>query len=243
MKPTAPRIAGILLLAAALTGCTAVSPHAAETPAGKALTAGWIQKPFKYEIQHPYDLDVNQRYHYDPATDTHDFVVFGTDKPHAPPPNHTNARTEMRFLDNYTTGQHMFEADVLVKPGTHASIMQVFGAAKRATTFMFDAQPDGTLTYYDTVDSYSFPFAKNMNDVWFNLKVIHDPAARDGQGEVKVYIDNNLVGTVAGHGPKDHYFKCGPYSRDNAGRCEVLFRNIKYWVRPGQEGTSPPAAH
>jgi hypothetical protein len=221
------------LLGAAIlvTGCVANPGLHGESRAGRAILEGWVEKPYSFEIQHPYDLEVGERYSYDPKTNTHDLWVNFSDKPHAPPPNRTNPRTELRILDNYTTGLHMFECDICVKPGTHSSIMQVFGAAKRATTFMLDAQPNGDITYYDVVDPGSVVLKRNANNVWFNLKVMHDPAARNGLGEVKVYIDNSLAGTFEGHGGTTHYFKCGVYSRDNSGRSEVLYRNVREWVQ------------
>jgi hypothetical protein len=231
---------GYLLALLWIGGCQAGPPARPATSPSGEITRGWVEKPFKFEIQYPYDLKMSDRYSFDAATNTHDMWVNFSDKPHAPPPNKTNPRTEMRILDNYTTGLHMFDCDICVKPETHSSIMQVFGAAKRATTFMLDAQPDGTLTYYDAGETGSFVIKPNMNGLWWNLKVIHDPAARDGQGEVKVYIDNVLTTTVAGHGGKEHYFKCGVYSRDNSGRSEVLYRNIKYWIKPDAQPTTNP---
>ncbi|MGN6369119.1 MAG: polysaccharide lyase family 7 protein [Phycisphaerae bacterium] len=222
----------VLLLPAflALSACSMAKTN--EGIAGKEILRGWKEKAYSFEIQHPYDLDVSQRYSYDPATKTHDMWVYFSDKPHAPPPNRTNPRTEMRILDTYSTEPHLFEADICVMAGTHSSIMQVFGAAKRATTFMLDAQENGDITYYDTkADPYAVVLRHNMSNKWFNLKVAHYPEARNGIGEVKVYIDNQLVGTFEGHGGKSHYLKCGVYSRDASGRSEVLYRNVREFVR------------
>ena len=213
----------------ALAGCEAGKPH--EPVAGREILQGWVEKKYTYEIQHPYDLKQSERYSYDAATNTHDMWVYFSDKPHAPPPNRTNPRTEMRILDTYTTEPHLLEVDICVKPGTHSSIMQVFGAAKRATTFMLDAQENGDITYYDTTaDSYAVVLRHDMNNKWFNLKVAHYPEARNGNGEVKVYIDDVPAGTFEGHGGKEHYFKCGVYSRDASGRSEVLYRDVREYV-------------
>src|ERR1051325_8171924 len=72
------------------------------------VTGGWKQIPLKFKIQKPYDLQVKDRYSFDPTNDIHDFWVYFTDKPHDPPPNTTTARTEMR-VDSFTTGEHMFD--------------------------------------------------------------------------------------------------------------------------------------
>jgi len=212
--------------------------------ADSALLRGWEPKNFKYEIQFPYNLKLADRYSLDPATGIMDFIVFGSDKPHAPPPNTTNARTELRISDVYRTVPHMFEADFCIKPGTHACIMQVFGAAKRATTFMLDAQPDGTLSYYDTPDDNYKIIRKNMNNLWFNLKIIHIPVTPDGLGLVTVYIDNQLAFQTPGHGGTQHYFKCGLYSRtdpDPNRKSEVLIRNIRYFAPIGAPAETQPA--
>src|SRR4051812_38390149 len=76
------------------------------------LTAGFTLTPLQFEVQHPYDLRLEERYSYDKATDTHDLWVLHSDKPHKPPPNRTSARTELRLHDdNYLpdTGVHMLD--------------------------------------------------------------------------------------------------------------------------------------
>src|SRR5580698_5791951 len=96
-----------LCLACLLTSCATTLPPA------PGLTTGWQQVPFKFEIQHPYDLKLSDRYDFDPTNNIHHFWVYFTDKPHAPPPNTTNARTEMR-LQTYSTDERMFDGDVNV---------------------------------------------------------------------------------------------------------------------------------
>ena len=56
---------------------------AAETNSALSLTDGWKQVPFKYQIQHPYDLKTADRYDFDATNNIHHFWVFFTDKPHA----------------------------------------------------------------------------------------------------------------------------------------------------------------
>src|SRR5271156_4754887 len=106
------RIAGLFLCVA----CAAASPSTAPSipPAPpldhSKLTIGWTERPYIYEVQHPYNLDLSQRYYYDQLTDVHDLWVFITDKPHLPPPNRTTPRTEIA-MERYSTGLHMFDAD------------------------------------------------------------------------------------------------------------------------------------
>jgi len=201
---------------------------AAETNSAASLTDGWQQVPFKYEIQHPYDLKTSDRYDFDVMNNIHHFWVYSTDKPHAPPPNKTEARTEMR-LETFSTGEHMFDGDVYISPGTFACIAQVFDA-KHGPMQMVFAHPDGRVTMrgHDLITT-------NAIGRWWNLKMSNDP--KDG-GKVKIYADNVLVGTYDSRGPRDYYFKCGVYARKDSGRSEVRYRNIKMWVKP--DDAKPP---
>jgi len=198
-----------------------VSARAAETNSGVSLTGGWRQIPFKYEIQHPFDLKTSDRYEFDSTNSVHHFWVYFTDKPHAPPPNKTNARTEMR-LETFSAGERMFDGDVLIKPGTFACIAQVFDA-KHGPMQMIIAHPDGRVTMRgrDLVMT-------NAIGKWWNLKMAND--TKPG-GKVKIYADNVLVGTYDSRGPRDYYFKCGVYARDGSDKSEVFYRNIKTWAR------------
>ena len=191
-----------------------------------SVTYGWKEVPFKFEVQHPYDLDLKERYKFDSTNNTHDFWVFFTDKPHAPPPNKTTARTEMR-LETFTTGEHMFDADVKVQPGTFACIGQVFDEAHGPITMLI-AHPDGKVTIGN-----STVIKTNAIGNWWNLKMSNDPA--EG-GKIRIYADNVLVGTYKSRGPRAYYFKCGVYSRKNSERSEALFRNIKMWVKSDTAG-------
>jgi hypothetical protein len=199
------------------TGCKSLPGPGASAA---KLTAGWKQISFTNEVQHPYDLKLSDRYRYNSWTDTHDFWVYYTDKPHAPPPNRTTARTEMR-LETYRTGEHMFDADLNISPGTFACIAQVFDAAHGPVTMLI-THPDGTVTVGHTV------IATNAIGRWWNLKMTNDPVAG---GKIKIYANNVLAATFDNRGPRDYYFKCGVYSRRDSARSEVRYRRIKVWVR------------
>ena len=185
------------------------------------LTRGWKLMPFKYEIQHPYDLKTADRYDFDATNNIHHFWVYFTDKPHAPPPNTSTARTEMR-LETFNTGEHMFDADVKIAPGTFACIAQVFDA-KNGPVTMIIAHPDGTITVgnHDVIK-------QNAIGYWWNLKVSADPAV---DGKIRIYANNVLIGTYNSRGPRDYYFKCGVYSRKDSNRSEVWYRNVKMWIK------------
>jgi len=199
-----------------------------DTASAIEVIRGWKEVPFKYEVQHPYDLDLKERYKFDAATGTHDFWVFFTDKPHAPPPNKTTARTEMR-LETFSAGEHMFDADVNVQPGTFACIGQVFDEENGPVTMLI-SHPDGKVTAGNNV-----LIQTNAIGNWWNLKMSNDSA--EG-GKIRIYVDNVLKGTFNSRGPRAYYFKCGVYSRKNSGRSEALFRNIKMWVKGSGEKTT-----
>jgi hypothetical protein len=193
------------------------------------LTADWTQVPFTFQIQRPYDLQIKDRYKFDPLTGTHDFWVFYTDKPHAPPPNKTNARTEMR-LQTYHSDEHMFDADVNVGPGTFACIMQVFDAAHGPVTMLI-AHPDGTVTVGRRM------VRRDAIGHWWNLKVTNDPSPG---GQIRIYADNILVATLPSRGPRDYYFKCGVYSRNGSDRSEAHFRHIKMRIKRRETSSTSP---
>jgi hypothetical protein len=188
------------------------------------LTRGWKQIPLKFQIQRPYDLKVQDRYKFDSASDTHDFWVYFTDKPHDPPPNKTTARTEMR-LESFSTGERMFDADVFIEPGTFACIAQVFDARHGPVTMLI-AHPDGKVAVWnrDVIKT-------NAIGNWWNLKITNDAGTN---GQIKIYVDNILAGTYRSRGPREYYFKCGVYSRKNSDRSEAKFRDIKIWKRASE---------
>jgi hypothetical protein len=217
---TSALLAAGLLFAGLVTSCTTVP---SDSGTSSSLTSGWQEVNYKYEIQHPYDLPRDSRYDYDADSNTHHFWVFYTDKPHAPPPNKTNARTEMR-LQSYSTGEAMFDGDVNVSAGTFACIAQVFDAAHGPVTMLI-AHPDGSVTIGHTV------IATNVIGRWCNLKMTND--TKTG-GKINVYWNDALVGTYDNRGPREYYFKCGVYSRDKSYRSDVRYRNVKMWSRPSE---------
>ena len=193
-----------------------------------ALTAGWTQKTFTFAIHKPYDLPESARHTFDAATNTHTFWTLRGDKPHQPPPNTTGARSEMRIHNDYTSGNHQFEADVYVVAGTHgACVMQVFGGVTNATSLMLVAHNTngGTVYRYDgpaVIKAMAY-------DKWWHLNVIHE-ANGSGIGKLRVYADGVLVGTFDDRGNATHYFKAGVYNNGGT-RAESRFRNVKYWVK------------
>lgn len=185
------------------------------------ITDGWTQVPFKYEIQHPYNLQESDRYSYDSATDTHTFWILKTDKPHLPPPNGTAPRTEMRFFNDYKSGQHMFDADYWIVPGTdNTNIFQLFLTSQIR---VFTPQNGNARETFSHGSNSGTSLYANAYSRWFNLKVEHDADAH----VIKYYFNDTLVYTKKDNHGSPWYFKCGAYTVND--RSEVRIRHIKYW--------------
>ena len=193
------------------------TPTATSMPEGP--TIGWTQRSFTYKVQKPYDLEVSDRFRY--ADGVWYTWVYRTDKPHTTTSN-TAPRTEMRWLNDYTSGQHMWDADLFPVSGIDdAHIQQVFGGVTHATASMVMAFADGTLRRYDTGT-----IATGALDKWTNLKVAHDANGN----VVRIYVNNALKRTDPDRGSTTHYLKNGVYGTSSL-RSECRFRNMKYWTR------------
>ncbi len=193
-------------------------------------TDGWRQASFAYNMQKPYDLSLSQRYRHDAATGTHTMWVYATDKPHTANSN-TDPRTEMRWHQEYSGGQHMFDADVYIPTGvsvtTVMQILRVGGGAPGtpATDLMLNVF---NLNGGSLHPSYSSrPSLKTgLYNTWFNLKVAHNAST----GQIQIFIDNQLKLTTTDNGPATRHFKNGVYHHGDS-RAEARFKNIRYWVR------------
>jgi hypothetical protein len=184
-------------------------------------TDGWTQVPFTYEIQHPYDLKTEDRYSFDSATNTHTFWILHTDKPHLPPPNHTAPRTEMRFFNDYKSGQHMFEGDYWIVPGTdNTNIFQLFLTSQIR---VFTPENGNARETFSHGSNSGTSLYSNAYGHWFNLKVEHDADAH----KIRYYFNDTLAYTKTDNHSSPWYFKCGAYTVNT--RSEVRIRNIKYW--------------
>jgi hypothetical protein len=208
----------------------AAVPHEASARTAAINTASdvtpfWTQTPFTYKIQKPWNLGESARYRYDQATNVHTMWVNSTDEPFEQG-NTTDPRTEMRWYQEYSSGEHRWDADVYVPSGTNgADIMQITRVARPsgtpATDIMLRAsnQNGGTLKYYT-----STTIKTGIYDKWWNLKVAHNAST----GKIRVYADNVLALTVDDRGPATRHFKNGVYHH-GSGRAEARFRNVRYW--------------
>ncbi|KAG9129288.1 hypothetical protein Leryth_015670, partial [Lithospermum erythrorhizon] len=147
------------------------------------LTRGFHSIPLNKSnlvLQRPYNVPGNERYSF----------IDGVQKLWVL--NGSNSST--------TNDVWQFEGYFYVPHGTKGvSIMQVFGAAKHATTLMLIVNENGALTYYRT----NIVIVPHVYDKWFKLNVIHDVEKK----RVRVYINDRLKYEAPGRGGKSHYFK------------------------------------
>ncbi|HEV2377309.1 MAG TPA: hypothetical protein VGS19_34740, partial [Streptosporangiaceae bacterium] len=133
----------------------------------------------------------------------------------------TGPRTEMRWESNWTSGDHLWEADVKIRPGTQGTcIMQVKTNAGGEAMYL-ETHNHGNL--YNSVDT---PVAANLWGVWFHLDVSFDPTTHIG----RVWVNNHLALTV--HYDQlpgaTWYFKNGTYGIIGS-ESEAHFRNIEFF--------------
>lgn len=188
-------------------------------------TAGWTQEALHFEIQSPYNLKHGDRHVYDATNDTHHLWVFDTDKPDTKSSSRP-PRTEIS-LDKYTSGQHQFEADVMVATNTSkVSIMQIFGGEDHHATSLQLRVYDGKLKEYDHATLLSDIYGK-----WFHLNVIHNVTTHT----IQIFIDGKPALTTKDNGGKEWHFKCGVYAQEKPShKMEVYYRGIKIYKLPQQ---------
>jgi hypothetical protein len=195
-----------------------LSPPLTRSP----LTEGFRQIPCTYNIQSPYQVPQAQRYTYDKATNTHICFVNSNDSSFQAG-NGTDPRCELRHQEEWTSGQHMLEADLWIDPRTHrTSILQHF-STNPPTSFMLTAWNDKTLRYYFGNGDGPVILADAFGR-WFNIKVLHNAATRD----ITVYIDDKPTMTFKHRGTHWHW-KNGVYGSRT--RSETRWRNLRHWVK------------
>ncbi len=175
---------------------------------------GFTEYQDTFVIQRPYDLPAAARFSYEAGIYT--FWVNSNDKPHEPG-NTTAPRTEARYT-NFSTGEHLWSADVLLDaPLSRTCIMQIHNVV------------GAIAVYYRVVDGRMFNLATgktiltNSYGKWFNLKVAFNTQTL----RVRTFVNNCLKETSqAPHGPTpDWYFKNGVYTCDS-GTCRDHFKNV-----------------
>jgi hypothetical protein len=171
----------------------------------------------------PYNVDLSDRFSYSSGVWT--CWLFPTDEAFQPPPKVGGPRTELRWHNDYTSGQHMWDSDIWVVSPTRSTVMQLFGGSESQTGYQIRSYEDGSLRRY-TGDM----LVTNAFGRWINMKVAHTVSTHT----VRSYVNDALVRTDPDRGPPSnvgaYYFKNGLYGCSE-GRCEDRFRNTRYWTR------------
>ncbi|WP_322726066.1 polysaccharide lyase family 7 protein [Streptomyces spongiae] len=186
------------------------------TPAAAApIGSGWTEVSAAHNLHQPPD----RTRHTVGSDGEHHFWLYDSD-PSTFPGQDSGPRSELRFLDQYTSGSAQFEADVKVGAGAHnVCVMQVFGGSSWATAFMTLATHD-SLTYYNYTDQV---IQAPIYDTYLRLNVVHDTAA----AAVHVFVNRRFKASYADHGRATHYFKCGLYGRAGmSARSDAYIKNI-----------------
>ena len=199
------------------------TPRPTATPGGP--TSGWTQTSWTYTVHKPYVLPLSDRFRY--ADGVWTTWVYKSDWcMHQTCGSNEGKRTELRWNNNYTSGQRMWDSDMYLVSGTHeATVQQVFGGSTAATASQIRAFTDsgGSYRRYG-----SQVLATGVNETWVNGKVAHDA----NNGIVRIWINNSLKTTEPDRGNNTHYFKNGVYVGSiSSSRSEMRFRNTKQWQR------------
>ncbi|MFJ8111647.1 polysaccharide lyase family 7 protein [Streptomyces sp. NPDC096132] len=196
-----------------LAGWSLAAPAARAAPIG----TGWTEVNPGFTLHQPPD---RTRYEYLSSTGEHHFWLYSTD-PSTFPGQDSGPRSEMRWKNDYTSGQAQFECDMRIAAGAHrVCVMQIFGAQTQATTFMTLAMNTNSINYYDYAAQQIY---SPVYDTIIRLNVVHETDT----GNVHVFVNRAFRATFKGHGPATHYFKCGLYGREGmSARSDIYLKNI-----------------
>jgi hypothetical protein len=212
MKRTVIALAALATASTVAVGATA---EAATRPAPP--TAGLTQYKDTYNVQHPYNLPESARFSV--TNGVYNAWILKGDKP-LYKGSHTGPRTEMRWALNWNSGEHMFDADVLVDAGTErTAIFQVKSNTAGEPIYLLIQHGD---LYHGT----GHLIQKGLVGVWFHLTVDYNPSTGDGH----VWVNNKLVFTTHVRKNAQYYFKNGVYNLVG-NRSESHYKNITFWKK------------
>jgi hypothetical protein len=183
-------------------------------------TQGFTEYQDTFKVQHPYDLQESDRFSFENGVYT--TWVTKNDKPFEQGSS-TGPRTEMRWSQNWSTGERMWDADVMIEsPSSQACIMQVKGNAPEGGEAMYLQVNGGDLR-----NSVQRAFLPGVYGTWMNVKTAYNTSTHVG----RVWINNCLKYTTTYNGtPASWYFKNGTYGC-NVDTCKAHFKNIRFWMR------------
>ncbi|HTQ29577.1 MAG TPA: chitobiase/beta-hexosaminidase C-terminal domain-containing protein [Opitutaceae bacterium] len=212
MKNKLPAYAICLALLAPLACVKAASP-----------TDGFVQYDDTFTVQKPYDLNISDRF---AATDAGGGLlqfncwIHSGDHPLYITSN-TAPRTEMRWNTNWTTTERIWEADVMIDPGSEGTAIQQIKSNSGFEPIYINVHNSGNL--YN--DGGSTVLASNMLGKWFHLMCAYNPTTGIG----RAWINGNLVVTRSDPHPITTvwYFKNGTYG--TKGVSETHYKNVRFW--------------
>lgn len=180
---------------------------------------GWVKRDFTYNIHKPWNVNVNERYSYNASTNEHRFWIYKDDEPFKQNDT-TSPRCEMKINNNYTSGNHQFEADFYAVQGSdRPCVMQVW------LGFMMKisgTEEGGSYWWHQSKE-----LKKNIYGKWVRVNIVHITS----EGKIYIYIDNEFITSVNANINSDEvYFKCGVYTT-RSDKSEVWIRNINYYVQ------------
>jgi hypothetical protein len=194
------------------------SPRLTAQPAPSNPTAGLHEYHDTFKVQHPYDLQTADRF--SESNGVYTCWVHKGDKP-LRQGSGTGARTEMRWLSNWTRTEHAWEADVMFEPGTERTcIMQVKSNTGREAIYL---QVEHDNLYND--NNHRVVLLANAAGKWFHVVSDFNPSTDVG----RIWINGELKMTL--HYPRPPstvwYFKNGVYNTANGSMAH--FKNIRFW--------------
>lgn len=205
--------------------CVAVSAGlyagtAQATPTAKSSTdptSGLTRYTDTYQVQHPYNLPESARFSV--AGGEYNLFILKGDKGYSST-TPTGPRTEMRWVTNWSSGEHLWSSDVLIDPGTTGTcIMQVHVDGKGEAIYV--QTKNGNL--YNSVGTL---LATNIVGSWFHLDAAYNPSNH----LVQIWVNDRLA--LSTHYTKPSgtkfYFKNGVYNLTGS-KSQTHFKNIELW--------------
>jgi len=214
--------AAVAAAATALAVTVTASAQAAPPPTRAAAaatdpTSGLTKYTDTYKVQSPYNLPTSARFSV--TSGEYNLWIVKGDKPFKKGST-TGARTEMRWVSNWSSGDRLWEADVLIDQGTTGTaIMQVHVNGQGEAIYI--QTKNGNL--YNSVSTL---LAKNVVGKWFHLAADYNPSNHT----LHIWVGGSLALTTHYTKPSgtQFYFKNGVYNLDGA-KSETHFKNIQLW--------------
>ncbi len=199
-----------------------------------APTDGLVQYSDTFTVQKPYDLNISDRFS---VTDVGGILQYNCWINHGDHPLYpgspTAPRTEMRWNTNWTTTERMWEADVMIDPGSDGTAIQQIKSNSGFEPIYINVHNNGNL--YN--DGGSTVLASNITGKWFHLLCAYNPQTGIG----RAWINGTLVVTRSDPHPLSTvwYFKNGTYGTKGTSRTH--YQNVKFWCHDQSTQVQSPS--